>query len=90
MTGEDDLRAGIAYMREHCDQIGRKDLPEVVLGGITSPGEIVSSQEILDRISRYRELGVTAAAVTVKGRTRAEFCDNAELVGAEVIAKIDS
>lgn len=89
MTGEEDLRAGIVYMREYCEQVGRKDVPDVALGGVNSPGEILSNQQILDRIGRYRELGVTTVGVTVKGRTRAEFCDNAERIGEEVIARID-
>ncbi len=88
MTGEDDLIAGITYMREYCDKVGRADLPEVVLGGIHAPGEVLSSQQIVDRIARYRELGVTASAVLVKGRSLAEWCDDAERVGAEVIAKL--
>ena len=88
MEGPEDLAAGIAYMRECCDKTGRADLPEVVLGGVNSPGEELSHQQIVDRLGVYAEMGVTTAAVTVKGRTRAEWCDNAEKVGAEVIAKI--
>lgn len=88
LTGADDLKAGIAYMREYCDQVGRADLPEVVLGGVNAPGEVLTHQEIVDRLCAYRELGVTTAAVSVKGRTRAEWCDNAERVGQEVIAKV--
>src|SRR5439155_21802335 len=79
---------GIRYMREYCEEFGRKDVPEVVLGGVNAPGEKLSTQEMIDRISEYRELGVTAAGVTVEGRTRAEFCDNAERMGADVISKI--
>lgn len=89
MTGEEDLAAGIAYMREYCDQVGREDLPEIVLGGLTSPGEKAENQLLIDRIGRFGEMGVTTAAITVNGRTRAEFCDEAERIGAEVIAKID-
>jgi probable F420-dependent oxidoreductase len=87
MTGIDDLRIGIAYMREYCDQVGRQTPPEVVLGGINSPGETLSIPQIVDRIGRYRDLGVAAAAVSVNGRTCAEWCDNAERIGAEAIAK---
>ena len=88
MAGIEDLRAGIDYMREYCEEFGRKDMPEIVLGGVNAPGEKPSTQELVDRISQYRELGVTATGMTVDGRTRAEFCDNAERLGAEVIAKI--
>ncbi len=88
MTGEEDLASGIAYMREYCEQVGREDMPEIVLGGLTSPGEKVENQLLIDRIGRFGEMGVTTAAITVNGRTRAEFCDEAERIGAEVIAKI--
>lgn len=88
MTGEEDLKAGIDYMRDYAAQVGRAELPEVVLGGVNKPGEDLSHQETVDRISVYRALGVTTAAVSVKGRTRAEWCDNAERVGEEVIAKL--
>jgi probable F420-dependent oxidoreductase len=87
-TGEDDLRAGIAYMKEHCEKIGRADLPEVILGGVNKPGETISLAQIVDRIGQFRALGVTAAGVSVQGRNLSEWCENAERVGEEVIAKI--
>jgi probable F420-dependent oxidoreductase len=88
ITGPEDLAAAIAYMREYADKVGRADLPEIVLGGVNKPGEELSHQEIVDRIGIYAEMGVTTVGVTVKGRTRAEWCDNAELVGQEVMAKV--
>jgi probable F420-dependent oxidoreductase len=88
METEEDLIAGIAYMKEHCEKVGRKDMPEVILGGINSPGEKFSAQQLLDRLSRFRELGVNGAAISVDGHTRREWCANAERLGEEVIAKI--
>jgi probable F420-dependent oxidoreductase len=88
ITGEEDLKAGIAYMREYAEQVGREDLPEIVLGGVNAPGEKFGSQEMVDRIGRLKEMGVTTAAITVDGRTRGEFCDEAERIGAEIIAKV--
>lgn len=88
MAGEEDLLNGINYMREYCAKVGREDLPEIVLGGVNSPGEILSNQEIVDRIGRYAELGVSTAAVSVKGGTLTEWCENAAQVGEEVIAKL--
>ena len=43
---EEDLAAGIAYMKEHCEKVGRRDLPEVILGSITSPGEKWPAQQL--------------------------------------------
>lgn len=88
MTGPEDLAAGIAYMKDYAAKVGRTDLPSIVLGGVNKPGEVLSHQEIVDRIGLYKDMGVTEAGVTVKGRTRAEWCDNAEKVGEEVIAKL--
>jgi probable F420-dependent oxidoreductase len=88
ITNEDDLSAAIDYMKDYAAKVGRTDLPEIVLGGVNKPGEVLTSQEIVDRISIYKELGVTTAGVTVKGSTRAEFIDNALRIGEEVIAKV--
>jgi len=88
MAGEEDLRAGITYMREYCETFGRTDVPEIVLGSVTSPGEKLSTQEYIDRVNMYRELGVSAAGLSVTGRTRAEWCDNAQRLGEDVISKI--
>jgi len=89
MAGEEDLAAGIAYMRQYCEETGRETPPGVFCSSITLPGEPWSAQAVIDRIGRYRELGVQGAALGVEGRTRAEWCDNAERLGAEVLSKLD-
>lgn len=88
MSDEEDLAAGLAYMREYCEQVGRQDMPEIVLGGLTAPGAKPSSEELLDLVGRYSEMGVSTAAISPTGRTRAEWCEDAERIGAEVIARI--
>jgi len=88
METEADLLAGIAYMKEQCERLGRQRLPDVVLGSVTSPGDQSSAQQLVDRLSRFRDLGVDAAAISVEGDTRREWCDNAERIGADVIAKL--
>jgi probable F420-dependent oxidoreductase len=88
ITGEDDLREAIAYMRVSCEKVGRATPPEVVLGGIIKPTEPWAPEMWIDRIGRYRELGVSGLGVNFAGRTRAEWCDTAERIGAEVIARL--
>ena len=83
---EEDLAAGIAYMKEHCEKVGRVGLPDVILGSITSPGEKWSTQQLIDRLSRFAELGVSGAAISVDGHTRREWCDNAERLGEDVVS----
>jgi alkanesulfonate monooxygenase SsuD/methylene tetrahydromethanopterin reductase-like flavin-dependent oxidoreductase (luciferase family) len=85
---EEDLIAGINYMKEYSESVGRKEYPEVILGSFTSPGEKWSSQQIVDRLGRFREMGISGAAISVDGHTRREWCDNAERIGQEVIAKL--
>ncbi|AIT81440.1 TIGR03619 family F420-dependent LLM class oxidoreductase [Novosphingobium pentaromativorans] len=89
ITDEADLKERIDYMHEYAAQVGRDDMPEVILGGVNVPPEAYSNQEIVDMLGRYEELGVTAAAVIVDGRDRAEFCDRAEEIGQQVIAKLN-
>jgi probable F420-dependent oxidoreductase len=88
MTSESDLAEGIRYLREHCATVGRDRPPEIILSSLTSPGEKLQAQALIDRIGRYQELGVTGAALHIDGKTRAEWCDNAERCGAEVLAKL--
>ena len=88
MTSEADLLEGIRYLREHCATVGREHPPEVILSSLTSPGEKLHPEALIERIVRYKELGVTGAALHIDGKTRAAWCDNVERCGAQVLAKL--
>jgi probable F420-dependent oxidoreductase len=88
MTGETDLLEGMRYLREHCAKVGREQPPEIILSSLTSPGEKLNPEELIQRIGSYEELGITGVAVHINGVTRAEWCDNAERCGQEVLAKL--
>jgi probable F420-dependent oxidoreductase len=88
MESLQDLQGGISYMREHCEKIGREDLPEIEITSVVSLGEDGSAQMLLDRIGQYRELGIGYGAVHIAGTCRAEFCENALRFGEDVIAKL--
>ncbi len=88
MAGEADLAEGMAYMRAHCEKVGRETPPEIVLSWLLSPGEKPEPAATIDRIGKLRELGVAATATGLPGRTRTEWCDNAARFDAEVLAKI--
>ena len=87
MSSVDDLKQGVAYMRQHCETFGRETPPEIVLASINQIGEILSPQQMLDRMGEYAELGVTTVATNFHVDTRAEWIDKAEQFAAEVIAK---
>ncbi len=88
MTSELDLADGIAYMREHCEKVGRNNLPQIFLASITQPGEKWTPPQLIDKIGKFKEMGVIGAGISIDGKTRAEWCDNAARFGAEVIAKL--
>ena len=88
ITSEADLAEGIAYLREHCDKTGRDTPPDIFLASITQPGEQWTPQQLVDKIGRFREMGVMGAGISIDGRTRAEWCDNAARFGSDVISKL--
>ncbi len=89
MSGDDDLLEGIAYMKQYCEKIGREDMPDIFLASILHPGEDWTPQQIVDRIGEYKKLGIIGAGVHMDGKTRSEWCDNAERFGSEVLSKLD-
>lgn len=85
----DDLEKAIGYLRQHCEKVGRTGMPIIQCGSSIAPGESWSPQMLVDRAARFTAMGVSAAGMNIDGRTRAEWCDNAERFGADVIAKIE-
>ena len=88
MSSDLDLAQGIAYMKEHCEKIGREKMPDIFLASVTKPGEEWNAQAIIDKLGRFKEMGVMGAGASIDGNTRAEWCDNAERFGSEVLAKL--
>ncbi len=89
ITGEDDLAEAMSYLKSYCEKIGREQPPEIVLSAITSPGEKLSPDAMLERIGRFREAGINKASVHIEGKTRAEWCDDAERFASEILSKLD-
>jgi probable F420-dependent oxidoreductase len=88
LSGADDIAAGMRYLREHCEKIGRTSLPEVVVGSLNTGTREWNPDALLETIARLRALGITEAGVNVQGHTRAEWCENAERYATEVVAKL--
>ena len=65
-----------------------RDPPELVLASINQIGEVLSPQQMLDRIGEFKELGVTTVATNFHVDTRAEWIDKAEQFAEEIIAKV--
>jgi probable F420-dependent oxidoreductase len=90
ITNEEELAEALAYMHAQCETVGRETPPVVAIGSIVKPGESWTPEMIVDRAGRFAEMGLVAAGMNIEGRTPAEWCDNAERFGQDVIAKIGS
>jgi probable F420-dependent oxidoreductase len=88
LNGVEAVSKLIDYMKQHCEKVGRATPPDVVLSSFISPGEAWDVGEVLEKVERYRALGVTGLAVNIEGKTRAEWCDNAERFGVDMLAKL--
>jgi probable F420-dependent oxidoreductase len=88
ITDEADLAEALTYMHAHCETAGREKPPIVAVGSIVKPGESWTPQMIVDRAGRFAAMGVSATGMNMEGRSRAEWCDNAERFGEAVIAKL--
>jgi probable F420-dependent oxidoreductase len=88
MSSVEDLKVGVAYMRQHCETVGRATPPELILASINQIGEVLSPQQMLDRIGEFKELGVTTVATNFHVDTRAEWIDKAEQFAEQIIAKV--
>lgn len=88
MADEADLAEGIRYLREHSAKFGREIPPAIVVSSITSTGEKLGASALIDKIGRLADLGVSGVAVHIDGKTRAEWCEQAERFGTDVLAKV--
>jgi probable F420-dependent oxidoreductase len=88
MENLDDLATGIAYMKAHCETVGRATPPLVATGSLSLPGETLEQSAMIDRAGQMAEMGIVATAMNIKGQSLNEYCDNVERFGAEVIAKL--
>ena len=84
----EDLREGIRYLHEHADSVGREHPPGLVIGSAVFPGERPGTSELIDRISTLREMGFVQCSINVSGTTRRAWCDDAERLATELIARL--
>lgn len=89
IDGIDDLRAGIAYLKDHAKKVGRTapiDIfyPVMVGGAIGSPKfDLAAYREHLDALG---EIGITTVLAPIGGRTMGELRKAIDFYAAKVIA----
>lgn len=90
ISTDEDMQAAIDYMNEHCEKIGRKDKPGIILSSTHSMGKGEwNAQEALDNFAHYQAMGIEGSGTGIFVETRAEWLDNVQRFGEEVIAKMD-
>lgn len=85
---DEDLTGAIAYLHDHCEKIGRKDLPKVICSATFTVKKRFSAQEAIDGYKHLETLGVHGAGASIIADSRAEWCDLARQFGQEVVSKI--
>jgi probable F420-dependent oxidoreductase len=88
LSTEAELADSIALMRELSEKAGRETPPDVELAGLPGGHADLEPEALVEALARYAALGVGAVGATMEGGTRAEWCDNAERFGSEVIARL--
>jgi probable F420-dependent oxidoreductase len=83
-----DLADCLAYLREHCEKIGREKPPTIVIGSINKPGEKLNAAEVIDRIGEFERMGISCVATNADGRERTEWCDNAARFASDILSKL--
>jgi probable F420-dependent oxidoreductase len=87
--GEDQLGEAMAYMRQYSEEFGRETPPELILGSfVHMPSSGWNAQQLLDKAGEFQAVGATTVAAGMPGATRAEWIENAQRFGEEVIAKL--
>jgi len=87
LSSIEDVTEAIRYLHEHCEKMGREKIP-VVLSGFIYPGEQWTPDALLEKIARFSAIGVSEAGVHLGGKTRAEWCDNADRFGVDILSKL--
>jgi probable F420-dependent oxidoreductase len=86
---EEDVDAALAYLKAHCEKVGREVPPKLYFAGSGTIKQGYNPQEFLDQFGALRGKGASAAGVNIAAGTRAEWCDLARDFGANVLAKLD-
>lgn len=89
ISGDEDILEAIAYMKAHCEKVGREVPPQVICSSTFQVKRGFNAQEALDDYGRLRDLGIDASGAGVYAETRSEWCDLVRRFGEEVIAKLD-
>jgi probable F420-dependent oxidoreductase len=87
LAGNEDLAAGILYMKEYAEKVG-KPVPAISVEGLGPSTPDWHPQAEIDRIGALADMGVTCVGASVPGDSRAQWCANMERYSEEVSAVV--
>lgn len=92
LSSMEQLKAKLAYARDHADRIGRTRKLDVCMGRFPGSGLRMHSKgdaaQAVDEYSALAEAGVTWATMAVPAQSRAGFAENLQWFGEEIAAKV--
>lgn len=88
ISNDEEMLEAIDYMNEHCDKIGRKDRPGLMMAGGLSMSGNWNAQQAIDLYAHHKELGAVLSGSSIDATSVSEWCDHARRFGEEVIAKL--
>ena len=89
----EDLERRIGDLHVASEKAGREVPPEVIftpIGYAHFSGAFPDAAQFVDDVAAYSAIGVSTLTINLPGKTRAEFIESVEWLGAEVISNIDS
>ena len=89
LAEEEDIDTALAYLRAHCEKVGRAVAPEIILSSIFTIKPGYNPQEAIDLIGSYRAKGITGAGASIFVDNRSAWCELASDFGERVLAKLD-
>ncbi len=84
----DDLKAMLAYMREHAAAVGRSeplDVCFVPFGLDMFSRDPIDPDRFLEAVAELERIGVTWVTLTLPCESRADFCERASAFGGQVL-----
>ncbi len=87
LEGLGDLRALLAYAREHAEKVGRSAPLDVAFSPVAYHEPLPEPTALLDLAAELADAGVTWLVIGLPHRDRAEFCDAIARFGEDVLRK---
>jgi len=88
LDGDGGIAAGIAYMRDYAEKVGKPPLQDIAVEGFKKSGQW-NAQEQIDYLSHLGGLGATWARIHLPSGSRSEWIEAVDRHSREVLSRLD-